>query len=252
MNIVEGTSYTKFHDSRFRHSSNVKVITSTATEDAALVLLMEGIYESCRWHGLGWHDIHTKFHKVRFKFSKIFRGDAHIQKGDLISLLLYFQNKERKLNICSETFVLSSDWLYENTINYLRNEQDLSQTSVVSAHYINKIIVQLKVDFSNFQKVRVLRAYLKKNNTTLNRLLCKMHEYFNYSLWWTIHKNNMESYHVICAEIMQTSVQILWCGYIRQTNKWTHTNIHTYMHAYICTYTYISVFIILQKHFSWI
>jgi hypothetical protein len=39
-----------------------------------LVLLMVGINESCCWHGLGSHDIHTKFNKDRFKFSKIIIG----------------------------------------------------------------------------------------------------------------------------------------------------------------------------------
>jgi hypothetical protein len=36
---------TKFHDDRFRHSSNIKVITSIVCEAAVLVLQMGGIYE---------------------------------------------------------------------------------------------------------------------------------------------------------------------------------------------------------------
>jgi hypothetical protein len=73
------------------------------------------------------------FIKIISSFQKLLEGDSHTQKGDLTSILLFFQNKERKLNICSETFILSRDCgLYENTINYLRNEQDLSQTSVIS------------------------------------------------------------------------------------------------------------------------
>jgi hypothetical protein len=48
VNTVESTSYTTFRDSGFRPSSNVRVIISTASEDEALVLLMGGMYESCR------------------------------------------------------------------------------------------------------------------------------------------------------------------------------------------------------------
>jgi hypothetical protein len=31
-----------------------------------LVLLIEVIYEVHRWHGLRWHNIHTKFHEDWF------------------------------------------------------------------------------------------------------------------------------------------------------------------------------------------
>jgi hypothetical protein len=41
--------HSKFHDSQFRHSSNIKVITSTILESVALVLLKEGIYEELQW-----------------------------------------------------------------------------------------------------------------------------------------------------------------------------------------------------------
>jgi hypothetical protein len=39
--------YTKFHDHQISHSSNIKVINSTISEAAVLVLLMGGIYEVC-------------------------------------------------------------------------------------------------------------------------------------------------------------------------------------------------------------
>jgi hypothetical protein len=40
-----------------------------------------------------------KFHKDCFRHSKVYRGDSqtHRQHGDLISLLLFFQNKESML-----------------------------------------------------------------------------------------------------------------------------------------------------------
>jgi hypothetical protein len=43
--------------------------------------------------------VHTKFHKDRFRHSEVNRGDTqiHIQKGDLVSLFLFFQNKEWRL-----------------------------------------------------------------------------------------------------------------------------------------------------------
>jgi hypothetical protein len=50
---------TKFHDDRFMHSSNIKVITSRIWEVAVLVLLVGGIYEVCRRGGLRWHDIYV-------------------------------------------------------------------------------------------------------------------------------------------------------------------------------------------------
>jgi hypothetical protein len=80
VNIVDSTSCTKFHGSRFRLSNNVTVITSRVSEDAVLVLLTGGIYEPCRWHGLGWHDVHIKFDKDRFNFSQIVRKDTHTER----------------------------------------------------------------------------------------------------------------------------------------------------------------------------
>jgi hypothetical protein len=46
---------TKFHDERFRHLTNVKVIASTIWGASVLVLLVGGIYDVCRWEGLRWH-----------------------------------------------------------------------------------------------------------------------------------------------------------------------------------------------------
>jgi hypothetical protein len=43
---------TKFHDNRFRHSSDRTVIISTFSEALLLVLLMEGICAVRRWDGL--------------------------------------------------------------------------------------------------------------------------------------------------------------------------------------------------------
>jgi hypothetical protein len=44
--------YTKSHDDRFKHSSNIKNITSTVWEDMVLVLLMREIYDLRHWDGL--------------------------------------------------------------------------------------------------------------------------------------------------------------------------------------------------------
>jgi hypothetical protein len=64
-----------------------------------LVLLMGWIYERWHWDGLRGHNIHIKFHKDLFRHSKVQMEDTYpdTQQGDLISLLLYFQNKESKL-----------------------------------------------------------------------------------------------------------------------------------------------------------
>jgi hypothetical protein len=60
---------------RFRHSSVIRVIASAIIGATVLVLLMRGIYKVPRLHGLGWHDIHTKFHKDRLKHSKVVGGE---------------------------------------------------------------------------------------------------------------------------------------------------------------------------------
>jgi hypothetical protein len=55
--------------------------------------LMGGIYEVCCWDGFMFHDICTKFHKDRFRHSKVDLGgggvdiQTHRLYGDLISLL---------------------------------------------------------------------------------------------------------------------------------------------------------------------
>jgi hypothetical protein len=49
--------------------------------------------------------MYTKFHKDSFRHSKLKKGDTHVdrhaetgkEEGDLISLLLCFQNKESRL-----------------------------------------------------------------------------------------------------------------------------------------------------------
>jgi hypothetical protein len=53
--------------------------------------------------GLRCHGTHTKFHIDWFRHSKVNRGtymQTHRQQGDIISLLLFYQNKERRLKIC--------------------------------------------------------------------------------------------------------------------------------------------------------
>jgi hypothetical protein len=63
--------------------------------------------------GVRCHDMHTEFHKDWFRQSQVHKGDTdkhkhtnththththtHTQEGDLTSLLLFFQNKERRL-----------------------------------------------------------------------------------------------------------------------------------------------------------
>jgi hypothetical protein len=52
----------------------------------------EGFKKARRWDGLRRHDIHTNFQKVWFRHSKVDMGDTETdrQRGDLISLLIYF------------------------------------------------------------------------------------------------------------------------------------------------------------------
>jgi hypothetical protein len=64
---------TKFHDDRFRHLSNITVITATIWEAVMLVLLNEGIYEVRRWDCFMWYDIRTKFHKDWYRRSSNFK-----------------------------------------------------------------------------------------------------------------------------------------------------------------------------------
>jgi hypothetical protein len=56
--------HTKFYEDRFRHLSNITVITATIWVALMLVSLIEEIYEARRWDGLRWHDVHTKFQAI--------------------------------------------------------------------------------------------------------------------------------------------------------------------------------------------
>jgi hypothetical protein len=49
-------------DNWFRHLSNITVITVTIWEAVKLALLVDGLYELCRWDGFMRHDIKTKFY----------------------------------------------------------------------------------------------------------------------------------------------------------------------------------------------
>jgi hypothetical protein len=49
----------KSNDDRFRHSSNIKGITSKIWDAIVLVLLMTGIYDLRQWGSLRWIDIYT-------------------------------------------------------------------------------------------------------------------------------------------------------------------------------------------------
>jgi hypothetical protein len=70
-----------------------------------LVLLMGGIYDVRRWDGLKCLDIIPSFIKTDSPIQKLIGGggytDRHThtyrQQGDLISLLLFYQNKESRL-----------------------------------------------------------------------------------------------------------------------------------------------------------
>jgi hypothetical protein len=57
---------------------------------------MGGIYEVHCWDGLRYHDIHTT--KIGSGIQKLI-GEDYRQHGDLISLLLFSQNKESRLKI---------------------------------------------------------------------------------------------------------------------------------------------------------
>jgi hypothetical protein len=70
---IRHSIHTMFHDDRFRHLSNTKVITTTVWEPAVLVLLMGEIYESRRWDEFRWHDIRTSFPEEGSSFQKTLR-----------------------------------------------------------------------------------------------------------------------------------------------------------------------------------
>jgi hypothetical protein len=54
---------TKFHHDRFRHLSNIRVITATIWEAVMLVLLIGEIYELRRWDCFMWHNIFNICHE---------------------------------------------------------------------------------------------------------------------------------------------------------------------------------------------
>jgi hypothetical protein len=115
---------TKFHLDRFRHSTNIKVITSTIWEAAMLVLLFGGIYELWRWDSHWWHGTHARFHDDRSRRWNVARAwvihlQTHRQLDDLITVFLFYYNKESRLKIhfknktesCSRIFgFLVFDW----------------------------------------------------------------------------------------------------------------------------------------------
>jgi hypothetical protein len=100
-----------FYDSQFRHSSNIKVISSAVLEAVVLVLLMRGIYEMCDWDDYRWHNKLTKFHTDHFRCSEVgVWGGMHThacycaQQGNLISPLLFSQIKKSVLKMQSICF----------------------------------------------------------------------------------------------------------------------------------------------------
>jgi hypothetical protein len=83
-----------------------------------LVLLMTWVYEVR-------HHIHTKFHKDWFRHSEVVgrveaRTDTqiHEQQGDVISVLLFFQTKKRRLKEGGE-----SKWRRRGQMRRLRRRQ---------------------------------------------------------------------------------------------------------------------------------
>jgi DNA-binding GntR family transcriptional regulator len=57
--------HTKFHDDRFRNSTNMNSITSIIPETAVLLLLVREIYDVSHRDRLRCCDIHAKFHNDR-------------------------------------------------------------------------------------------------------------------------------------------------------------------------------------------
>jgi hypothetical protein len=85
---------TMSHDDRFRHSSNIKDITSAKV----LVLLMGGIYDICHWDGL----IHIKFHKNGSDIRKLIGGNTYRHTDRKMISQAYFhffQTRESRLKI---------------------------------------------------------------------------------------------------------------------------------------------------------
>jgi hypothetical protein len=77
--LVEGIY--EVYDDRFRHLSNIMCITAAVWEAVLLVLLIEGNYELRRWNGFTWHDLHTKFHEDSYRRSAILRVCARNFRG---------------------------------------------------------------------------------------------------------------------------------------------------------------------------
>jgi hypothetical protein len=88
----------KFHDDRFRHSSNITVNTATIWEAVLLVLLIEGIYELSPWYGLISHDIRIKFHEDLYSLSR--NINVLHQKSE--RLVCWYYRCERFMNYALE------------------------------------------------------------------------------------------------------------------------------------------------------
>jgi hypothetical protein len=74
--------HTMTHDVRFRHSSNIKDITSTVWEVTVLVLLMRGNYNVHQWDGLRWHDMYIpSFIKIGTGIQAILRFSLKNLRG---------------------------------------------------------------------------------------------------------------------------------------------------------------------------
>jgi uncharacterized membrane protein YvlD (DUF360 family) len=80
--------HTKFHNDRFKHSSNIKGIASIIWEAIVLALLMSGIYDVRRWNGFMSHDILTKFHKDWYRRSSNIKGITSIIWEAIVLVLL--------------------------------------------------------------------------------------------------------------------------------------------------------------------
>jgi hypothetical protein len=93
-------------DNWLRHSNNIKVITLTILDASVLVLLIGGIYEELlHWHGLRWHETHTKLHQERFGSSAVVRVNAQnwSQKPTFIFIFILFLNKENRLKLAKHS-----------------------------------------------------------------------------------------------------------------------------------------------------
>jgi hypothetical protein len=63
----------KFHGNRFRHLSNITVITATNWEAVILILLIGANYEVGRWDDFVWHDMLPSFMKIGTDTAAILR-----------------------------------------------------------------------------------------------------------------------------------------------------------------------------------